>query len=147
MITESELKHETVRALSFKQPYAGLMLHGKQETRTWMTAYTGLVLICASLQPYTEPQISIISGGEHGRRALQLIDLKTAHRGCAIAIGRLVGSRPMIEADEKSTFVKHLDDLYVHMYSNVRPIVPFKWRGKQGWCTLTPEQKKQIILL
>lgn len=41
-----------IRALSTKQPYASLMLHGKVETRTWDSKYLGWVLICASKQAY-----------------------------------------------------------------------------------------------
>lgn len=147
MITDIEIKYEPVRALSWKQPYASMMLQGKQETRVWPTKYTGLVLICASMQPYTVPQICSISGAHHGRKVLGLVDLKTAPRGHAIAVGRLVGSRPMVPSDQDSTFVSYYQDLFVHIYSDVRAIKPFRWVGKQGWCTLTAEQKEQIILL
>jgi hypothetical protein len=43
---------QKLMALSWKQPYAELMLHGKIETRTWQTKYRGWVMVCASKQPY-----------------------------------------------------------------------------------------------
>lgn len=147
MITEIEIKYEPVRALSWKQPYASMMLHGKQETRSWDTKYRGLVLICASLQPYSVPQMCSVSGAHHARRVLNIIDLKNVPRGHAIAVGRLVGSRPMRPDDMDTTFVSFCEDLFVHIYSDVRPIKPFPWKGKQGWATLTREDKDKIILL
>ena len=48
---------EPIKALSWKQPYASLMLKGKIETRSWPTNYRGLVLICASKAPYSIKEI------------------------------------------------------------------------------------------
>lgn len=53
-----------LRALSWKEPFASLMLLGKIETRVWDTKYRGLVLICASKQIYTADEIRHISGDE-----------------------------------------------------------------------------------
>lgn len=147
MITEIEIKYEPVRALSWKQPYASMMIHGKQETRSWDTKYRGLVLICASLQPYNVNQICSISGPHHARRVLDIVDIKNVPRGEAIAVGRLVGSRPMRPDDMDKTFVSYYEDLFIHIYSDVRPIWPFRWKGKQGWSTLTEAEKAKIILL
>lgn len=147
MITDIEIKFDPVRALSWKQPYASMMLHGKQETRSWPTKYQGLVLICASQQPYNVNQIYQISGAHHGRRIAETINLKEVPKGMAIAVGRLVGCRAMMPNDMDSTFVSYYSDLFVHIYSDVRPIQPFEWKGKQGWTTLTAEQKEKIILL
>lgn len=51
-----------MRILSLKQPYAGLMLYGKIETRTWNTKYRGDVIIHASAGKYSKPAIERISG-------------------------------------------------------------------------------------
>lgn len=146
-MNQLDIKYNEIRALSWKQPYASMMLHGKQETRSWNTKYTGLVLICASLQPYNTTQLCSISGAHYARQILNLVNPKEAPKGMAIALGRLVGSRPMKEADMDTTFVSYYEDLFVHIYSHVRAIKPFPWKGKQGWTTLSQEQKQQIILL
>lgn len=101
---------EPMKALSWKEPYATLMLHGKVETRTWHTSYRGLVLICSSKQPYASKIIQKISGADGLLRILNVmtkyIDSKF-YRGNAIAVGRLVDCRPMIKSDEEKTFVQY----------------------------------------
>lgn len=45
------------KGLSFKQPYANLILSGKKilETRSWKTEYRGSIVICVSKSPKIEP--------------------------------------------------------------------------------------------
>lgn len=106
--------NQPVRALSWKQPYASLMLHGKIETRTWDTKYRGWVLICASKASYSIKDIVNISGRMQFERikgtfslfeymtakgsTLHYMDITPSHvlnNGKAIAIGRLINSRRM----------------------------------------------------
>lgn len=61
---------EEIRALSWKEPYASLMLHGKIETRPWSTKYRGLVLVCASQKPYTEAELMGIAGVATGAQRI-----------------------------------------------------------------------------
>lgn len=155
---------ELIRALSWKQPYAGLMLRGKIETRTWDTPYRGWVLICASSKGYTFTETTEISGWgmaipidgwRHKNK-------KSYQDGKAIAVGRLVDSRVMDFGDENKTYVKFKEPWqeenkktgkvatkmrWCHVYAEVQPIVPFEWKGKQGWSTLNEEQMDKIILL
>lgn len=159
MITAEEIKVAEIRALSWKQPYAHLMLKGKQETRRWSTKYRGLVLICASATPYTDKQFYDISGVTQYNRAQNLLPRVLNQfgpqiiNGHAIAIGRLVDCQNMqhsgfsIEELQEKTFVLYHGNLYVHFYKDVQTIKPFPWKGSQGWRILTPEQKEQIILL
>lgn len=167
VITPYEIQVNTVRALSWKQPYAQLMLYGKQETRTWSTEYRGLVLICSSLQAYSPTNVLNLSGQEQYDRIIETLEKPSngysgaedefLPGGKALAIGRLVNCVPMgyskdeneITADqaEAETFVKYNARLWVHYYDFVTPIKIFNWKGSQGWRTLTPEQKEQIILL
>lgn len=118
---------QSIRALSWKQPYAELMLHEKIETRTWPTKYRGWVLICASKIPYDVYEIMSISGIKEFGWISELISLSKAYDDCgkAIAIGRLIHCRPMLPGDEFKCFVKHYPDLYCHFYSDVQAIVPF----------------------
>lgn len=157
---------EPIRALSWKQPYASLMLHGKVETRTWSTSYRGLVLICASLKRYDQEVFYSISGQEQYDRIHKTIDVYDTTADMAIAVGRLVGCRLMKKEDENLTFVEYRDPwqiervskktgktkiitqrLWCHFYKDVKPIEPFDWKGTQGWKTLSPEEIKQIQII
>lgn len=129
--------NEQIRALSWKEPFATLMLHGKIETRTWATSYRGLILICASKQPYAIKVIKSICGERQFARITELfeklnIDVSFTC-GQAIAVGRLVDCRPMKKEDEDKCFVEYYSDLYCHIYEDVKPIKPFSWKGVQGW--------------
>jgi len=137
------------RALSWKQPFATAMLAGKQETRVWDTKYRGLVLICSSKAAYDEATVRNISGDELFVKLFQAIQKQDSldRNGFAIGVGELVGSRPMRKGDGDSTFVLYRPELFVHQYTNVRPIKPFPWKGSQGWKTLNQTEISQIVYL
>lgn len=139
-----------VRALSWKQPFAELMLppFNKIETRVWHTNYRGLVLICASKQPYSEMQLIGISGEIQTQRIFNTLNSRRQpeRTGQAIGIGYLVDCRPMRKEDEDKCFVKYYPDLYCHIYQHVTPIQCIEWKGKQGWSTLSNEVKQKIII-
>lgn len=156
MITQEEIFKNPVRALSFKHPYAELMKHGKQETRTWATSYTGLVLICSSVNPYGDRELIEIAGPEQYARILKLLGVKwynNVKRGSAIGVARIVGSygaglwSKQPEKFELHTFVKFNPDLHVHEYRDFTPIDPFPWRGSLGFRTLGAEDKQKIKIL
>ena len=154
-----------IMALSWKAPYAQLMLHGKIETRTWQTNYRGLVLICCSKIGYTIPQLLKIAGENQYNRINRLypglID-REDHFGCAIAVGRLVDCREMLPEDEDATFVKYripwqeqkissnneqktkTRRLYCHIYQDIVPINPLPFKGGQGWQKLSANQVEKI---
>ncbi len=140
--------HKEMKALSWKQPFATLMLHGKIETRTWNTSYRGLVLICASKIPYSVDQNVVISGYHQMTRITNLFlehDLaKSDFLGYAIAVGELVDCRPMVPEDEDDCFVRWDMGLYCHIYKNVRAIDPIPFKGRQGWTKLTPDFVKKL---
>lgn len=152
--------NENIRALSWKQPFASLMLQGKVETRVWDSKYFGWVLICASKQPYSSKKLEETSGEHQIRRIKEFFPTGEQITGKAIAIGRLVTSKPMNHGFalystnnyfrnelENECFVKYKSELFLHRYEDVQPIIPFDWDGKQGWATLTEEQKSKIILI
>jgi hypothetical protein len=39
------------------------------------------------------------------------------------------------------------ENVYCHIYEDVRPIVPIPWKGAQGWRTLAPDQVEALELL
>lgn len=153
--------NEEIRALSWKEPFASLMLHGKIETRTWDTKYRGLVLICASKKGYNIHEVDRIAGNDgriNGLRVSERIAGKIVNKlgqfwrdrtkdGKAIAIGRLIDSRAMEPEDEDKCFVAHRNGLYCHIYEYVRPVKPFPWKGSQGWKRLTQEDINKIEYL
>lgn len=136
-------------ALSWKQPFADLMLIGKIETRTWQTKYRGWVLICSSKVGYTGDQRLQICGSKQYNRITES-NFKmpygmTGHLGKAIAIGRLIDCRPMETKDEDSCFVKYHPDLFCHVYDQVQPLQQFiPWKGSQGWREVDLETKERI---
>lgn len=145
-ITPEEIQSNEIRALSWKQPFAELMLHGKIETRVWDTKYRGLVLICSSKVGFYTDELRRISGVN---QMIRMLDIPIAESaldvfGKAIAIGRLVDSRPMLDTDQDKCFVKYNSNLFCHVYENVIPIVPFDWKGSQGWKKLTLDEKLKI---
>jgi len=146
MIASHPLK---ILALSWKEPFASLMLHGKIETRTWKTNYRGLVLICASKIRYGKETLFKIAGNRQVFRMLETLDSTPYQNfnGKAIAIGRLIDCRPMTESDEDKCFVKYNPDLYCHVYEDVRAIEPFDWKGSQGWSKVTEEYKQKIKIV
>lgn len=143
-----DLNLHEIKALSWKEPYGTLMLHGKIETRTWGTNYRGLVLICCSKMSYTIKKIGEISQGKQFERIFRTLPRGVKFgNGMAIAIGNLVDCRPMTQEDEYKCFVKYHPDLFCHVYENVTPIKPIPIKGKQGWFKVPEEIIKQIEVL
>lgn len=172
MITLELIQLSEVRALSWKQPYASAMLppNDKVETRVWDAKYRGLVLICASLRGYSWAEVEQMSGIDNQNRLVAMFEeeiIDTGKRlsyndpinflplGMAIGIGELFNSMPMnlFRTDlhkkfvERKTFIQWDQKLWMHEYLDVIPIVPFPWKGSQGWRKLTDEQKQLIKLL
>lgn len=141
----NEITPDNIRALSWKQPFASLMLHGKIETRTWPTKYRGLVLICASKQPYSGAMVQRICGElQTYRLQTQYLGTGTKNHGQAIAVGNLVECRPMQNGDDNACFVEYHEGLWCHVYTDVKAIEPFDFKGGMKWKKLTQEQIEQI---
>jgi hypothetical protein len=159
-----------IRALWWNQPYAGLMLHGKIETRTYPTKVRGNVLICVCKTPLTISQVSEIAGHDQYMRIVQSpLSGHVFHRenlGSAIAISVLVDCRPMTKEDEDKCYVRYREpwteervnkktgkvkiihkQLWCWVFEKVKPIQPFQIDGKQGWAILTDEEKNKIRVL
>lgn len=152
MITLDEIRSSKLLALSWKQPFAALMMLPipKIETRVWNTSYRGLVLICSSKVPYTKEQVHAISGTYQSNR-MYLASAHLSHTffapSAALAVAKIKDCRGMLPTDEDKTFVKYYKDLYCHIYEDVTPIKPFFWKGSQGWSEVSEEVKNSIELL
>lgn len=147
---------QELRALSWRNPFAEMMLYGKVETRTWDTKYRGWVLICSSKKPYTESELITISGESLTQEMFNIRNTNGIgeRNGKAIAIGYLYDTVPYWQyfqysndRQRKRTFVKFDGTLYCHIYTDVQPIQPFDWTGTQGWKIVSDEIKIQIVLL
>lgn len=141
---DSIFEGREIRALSWKQPYAELMLYGKIETRVWETNYRGLVLICASHKPYSKPQIKDIWGEKGHERIYNQFNNRFLINGHAIAIGELIDCRKMKPEDEDDCFVTYHHRLFCHVYQNVRSIEPFPFKGNLKWKKLDKETLNKI---
>ncbi len=149
--------NEEIRMLSFWQPFAGLMLYDKHETRQWPTKYRGLILICSTLTPLEKQPLEVrqtIEMSRENRTEIQLartIEKQNGHNvfdlnGYAIAIGRLVQCRQVKLTDK--TFFMHPPNLYAHVYKDVKRIVPFRIKGFQGLpCRISEETKSKIHIV
>ncbi len=143
-MTKEEILDREIKALTWNQPFASLMLLGKIETRTWNTNYRGLVLICSGLKYMNSRKFIEVIGDQMSRIPNILPSFVF---GKAIAIGELAECRKMIESDADQCFVQFDLMLYCHIYQNVQAIKPLEWKGVQGWKTVDLEFKKRIEFL
>lgn len=139
-----------IKALSWKEPYGTLMLHGKAETRNWNTSYRGWVLLCASKTAYNWAEVLEISGEMHAERIIDVLsnrppDARFRIAGSAFAIGKLVECRRMRYVDADQCFVRYNQPLYYHKYEQVQEIEPFPWKGQLGFKALTQEQINFVL--
>ena|GEM_PF-1077527 len=97
-----------MKALSVREPWAGLIRNGKKtiETRTWNTNYRGDLLICASANP------------------------KTGLSGKAVCIVEVVDCRPMEKSDEMAACCEIYPNAKAWILRNIRPITPFPVKGQ-----------------
>jgi hypothetical protein len=161
MITAEEINSSVVRALTWRQPFGELMLHGKQETRTRQTHVRGLVLICVGLRPYEPEEAFKLTGGKQLERINEIfrdesISSWSHQLGQAIAVARLTDCMPMLATGnpenrleemrelENKTFVAYDPSKSIWRFDDVTTIVPFPFKGAQGWTTLTADQKDLI---
>lgn len=97
-----------MEALSIKEPWASLIREGKKtiETRTWGTKYRGRLLLCCSKKP------------------------GSSFAGYAFAVANIVHCREMLKMDEEDAMCELYPGAYSWILKNIRPIIPFKVKGK-----------------
>ena len=133
---------QAIQALSWKQPFGSLMLHGKIETRTWKTEHRGKVLLCLSDKPYKDNEVLEMVTSQQWDQINQLLLNEPTKEliGHAFAVGVLVECRQMWPEDETPAFVKYNPHLYSHIYKDVRRIEPFKFKGAQKWKNVADQE-------
>ena len=114
----------TMKAISVKQPWAGLIAGGQKtiETRTWSTPYRGPILICSSLQP--DPEALALE---------MLVYHQHKAAGTALATADLCACRPMTKADEAAAMCEFYPRAWAWVLENIRPLpIPRRVRGQLG---------------
>jgi hypothetical protein len=142
---------EVIRALSWNQPYASLMLHGKIETRSYPTKVRGKVLICSCVKEYNFKVVDKISTQQGRFNIYRILNTEPScynlPKGKAIAIADLVRCRLMQPGDAPLCYVEYRPGLWCWVFENVQAIQPFPWKGKQGWSILDDATKAKIKIL
>ncbi len=130
-------KYLEIRALTWRQPYASLMLSpfNKIETRKWSTKYRGLVAIHAAKTLWSPNKIKEVSGSQY-ERLMNTIGKMALPTGKIIAVGYLVDCRPMRPEDADKCFVEYDPKLWCHIYERVIEIRHLDFSGQQGWAKM-----------
>ena len=111
------------KALSIKQPWAHLIVHGFDgkyktiETRVWQTRYRGELLIVSSRLPVARPWVP----GP---------DKDEMEFGKAIGTVELVDCRAMTREDETAAMCDIYRDAFSWVFENARAIEPFPVKGQ-----------------
>jgi ASCH domain len=114
---------EPVKALSIKQPWAHLVIHGQDgayktiETRVWQTHYRGDLLIVSSKLPVARPWAIRFDAAE-------------MEFGKAIGIVDLVDCRVMTRDDETAAMCGIYRDAWSWVFEKARAIEPFEVQGQ-----------------
>lgn len=141
-------KTTVIRTLGLYQPFAGLMLHGKVETR-WIRNGRkppfpfGPYLIYATKKTYWIDQLCDHPEGMCTRtqvdaiKHLMTIDEDAFLEGRALMVCNLVSIIDPVRPDTQSTWVKYVppDSCYRRVglvFTDVKRIKPFAFKGKQG---------------
>lgn len=109
-----------MKAISIKQPWAGLIAQGKKrlEIRSWQTHFRGDILICASAKPDLKTGFSI---------NLNQYPFIT---GNAICIAELYHVEPFLNEHEAAALCNFNYGLFAWHLRNIRQIEPFAVKGK-----------------
>jgi hypothetical protein len=115
-----------MKALSVQQPFAFEILSGKKniEVRSWDTLHRGDLLLCSSAKPaFSRDEMEEIEE-EYECNFLY---------GQALCVVRVVDVRLMEKGDDEGALMDEIDpEAYSWVLDDIRPIVPFPVKGKQG---------------
>ncbi len=115
-----------MKALSVQQPFALEILSGQKtiEVRSWDTLHRGDLLICSSGKPAFSKEEMEELEEEYGCVFLY---------GHALCVVHLAEIRLMRKGDEEKALMEAFDpESYSWMLQDVRPVIPFPVKGKQG---------------
>jgi hypothetical protein len=130
-----------MKALSLKQPWAGLVMTGQKtiETRKWKTNYRGDIIICSSMN------IDYFKMNEFSRGKSQLSYYYTL--GCALGIVELYDIVPMVTEHEGNACCKVYPGAYAWLLKNIRKFrLPHHIKGQLSLFELDIEDTDFIII-
>lgn len=113
-----------IKALSIKQPWAGLIGGGYKtiETRTWYTAFRGDLLICSSQTRIDPDKI-----GRHYYRGQMCFYL-----GSTICLVKVVDCVQMKKEHEKAAMCPVYPDAWAWVLEDVREVKHIPMKGQLG---------------
>jgi len=144
-----------MKALSVKQPWAGMIAAGLKtiETRTWATGYRGPILLVASKKPVYPGQVGQCSHCLQfsDRVEFDVIGADTRNVFCNICgketgvtffdaslsgraqcIAELAECHVMSKLDEAAACCRIYPGAYSWVLENIRPLKPFEVKGQLG---------------
>lgn len=116
-----------MKAISVQQPFAFEIMSGRKtiEVRTWDTLHRGDLLICSSGKPAFSREDMEEMAEEYGCVFLY---------GQALCLVSLAEVRLMRPGDEEEALMDEIEpDAYSWVFEDVRPVLPFPVKGKQGF--------------
>lgn len=144
---------EIIHTLGLYQPFGSLMLHGKIETRWVRVGHKppfplGRYLLYTTQKECSNPTLFEWCGAEIMSNIIDTLkdDVTKDLKGYALCYGDLYKIQPMTESDEAECFVKykpfdiredkngkkHHYKQQCLFFTNIQPVEPFKFKGKQG---------------
>lgn len=153
---------EKTRTLGLYQPFASLMAYGKIETRFVRNGKKPpfplgqyLIYSCRKFYDVDEGGLDEISTPEQIAKIVELQnsdDLFFCEFGSAIVLCDLTKIIDPLTEDIQNTWVKYVapDSCYRRVglvFENVKRIVPFDFKGKQGIGFLSDEDFEKIVII
>jgi hypothetical protein len=137
-----------MKALSVQQPFAFEILSGQKtiEVRTWDTLHRGDLLICSSGKPAFSKMDMEELEEEYGSTFLY---------GHSLCLVRVADVRSPRRGDADKALMDEIDpEAYCWLLEDVRPVVPFPVKGKQGifdiddsLITLSPFRYDDVVVV
>ena len=132
------------------QPYAGLVELGLKtiETRRTRTCLRGYLVICAGLAVDREAlhrlRTELVGSG---RVSAERFDRATSRRGVAVAIGRVVDCRKLMETDRARSFWwDEKEPRWAWEIEDLRALTPFPVRGVPGFFSILRPDVHEALL-
>lgn len=132
------------------QPYAGLAELGLKtiETRRTRTSLRGYLVICAGHEVDREALCRIrteLVGS--GRVSAERFDLVTSRRGVAVAVGRVVNCRRLVESDRARSFWwDEKEPRWAWEIEDMRALTPFRVRAMPGFFSILQTDVHEALL-
>ncbi len=145
------MNHTCKTGFSLYQPFANLITlkHKLLETRFYERKFRGDLLICAAKKVMPLPELKKVMSHEQFQQFSD-IQKKAPYdlfgpTGVAMCVATVVDWRPMNKIEDMKTSFVDFDILrWVAVLENIRPIVTFDLKGRQGLFPLSKEEQAQI---